>query len=297
MMPHRMRLLDGHATRLAASLAVWFVSTIGISATHRGSTGTYAPPSSLLRIVHVSENPIALAVDTRTGRVFVVGNSGGVNVLDATTGSIVRTVAVGRSAQAVAVDEATGRAFVTNQARAFTLDAHTGAIARALSLGGGVAPGLAVEGRHGEIFIATRGAPASNPVVPPHRGVISVLDATTGRLRRTVPVEADLLAVDGVARRIVVPYACARSDASTEDACADTFDATTGRRLKTVDLGGEQGYAQGITAVAVDARAGSAVVLYGDGRGNGNVGVVATRTGTLRGPGARTGGALWDHRG
>src|SRR5579875_1556085 len=111
----------------------------------------------LLRAVRVGRNPVALAVDERAGRVFVVGAAGSVTVLDATTGAVVRTVAVGRRAQSVAVDEATERAFVTDPGRVFTLDARTGAVLRASPLGGGIQAGPVIDDAHGEVFVATRG--------------------------------------------------------------------------------------------------------------------------------------------
>ena len=90
--------------------------------------------------------------------------------------------------------------------------------------------------------------------------------------------------MDSSAGRLILPYAgCGNTDAATADACADTLDAATGRRLKTVDFGGEEGFTQQVTAVAVDTRAGRAFVLYGDGRGDSAVGVLDTRTGIGQG--------------
>jgi YVTN family beta-propeller protein len=55
-----------------------------------------------------------LAVDTRTGRVFVVNTGDGtVSVLDARSGAFLRTVTIGPNPSAMAVDERTGRVFVT----------------------------------------------------------------------------------------------------------------------------------------------------------------------------------------
>ncbi len=278
---HRMCLITGRAG-FAASLTVWLVATPSGAGAYNGPERLPPLSAPVLRTVGVGRDPVALAVDERAGRVFVVGAAGSVTTLDATTGSVIRTVAVGRGAQTVAVDEATGRAFATDPGRVFMLDAHTGAVLRAISVGGGgPTGGLAVDARHGEVFVAVRGVDHGPAGSGP--GSIAVLDATTGQTRRTIHADADLLAVDGVAQRLIVPYQCG-GDASTADACADTLDAATGRRLKTVDFGGEEGFTQGVTAVAVDARAGRAFVLYGDGRGVSDVGVVATRTGVRRTP-------------
>ncbi len=276
---HRMCLITGRAG-FTVSLIVWLVAA--------GGPGAYQGPERLpllstpvLRTVGVGRDPVALAVDARTGRVFVLGAAGSVTTLDATTGAPLRSVAVGRGAQAVAVDEATGRAFVTDPGRVFVLDARSGAVLRARSVGGGgPTGGLAVDARHGEVFVAVRGVDHGPAGSGP--GSIAVLDAATGQTRRTIYAYGDLLAVDGVAHRIILPQQCG-GDASTADACADTLDAATGRRLKTVDFGGEEGFTQQTTAVAVDTRAGRAFVLYGDGRGDANVGALDTRTGAGQG--------------
>ncbi len=292
-MTSRKRSAPSYTARFAASLAVWLVPVIGVPSIQKRLIRLLIPPALVLRTVGVGRDPVALAVDERAGRVFVVGAAGSVTTLDAVSGAVVRTIAVGRGAQAAAVDEATGRAFVTDPGRVFMLDARTGAVLRAFPLNGGIQSqsSPAVDETHGEVFVATHGAPGSNPVGPAHPANISVLDATTGQLRRTILVGANLLAVDGTARRIILPYSCGDTP-GVADLCVDTLDATTGRRIKMADLSSQQGYAQQPSAVAVDARAGSAVVLYGDGRGDANIGVVATRTGTRRTPVVGAGGSF-----
>ncbi len=257
--------------------------TIVMPSSPRNSQGAGAAASPLLRSVPVGRDPVALAVDARTGRVFVVGAAGSVTTLDAATGRFLRSVAVGRGAQAVAVDEATGRVFVTDPGRAFMLDARSGAILRALSLGGGPTGGLAVDVRHGEVFVPANGAP--RPVEQGGGfgpGGFAVLDAATGRLRRRLRQYGDPFALDGAARRLILPYSCGDTP-GVADLCVDTLDAVTGRRIKTADLSSQNGYPQGPSAVAVDARAGRAFVLYGDGCGDVNIGTLATRTGVGQG--------------
>ncbi len=273
--------IAGHAATIMIPLTIWLVVAPRPSSSYnrpQRPPGLLAP---VLRSVPVGRGPVALAVDQRTGRVFVVGAAGSVTTLDATTGAPLRSVAVGRGAQAVAVDEATGRAFVTDPGRVFVLDARTGAVLRARSVGGGgPTGGLAVDARHGEVFVAVRGVDHGPAGSGP--GSIAVLDAATGQTRRTIHAYADLLAVDDVARRIILPQQCG-GDASAADACADTRDAVTGRRLKTVDFGSEEGFTQQPTAVAVDTRAARAFVLFGDGRGVSDVGALVTRTGVGQG--------------
>lgn len=245
--------------------------------------------SPVIATVRVGQDPIALVVDERSRRVFVLDRPGAVSVLDAMTGRLLCTVPLGHDLQAVALDAATGRVFVTDQTRVFTLDARSGAVLRALALGGGPARGLTLDARHAEAFVAVRGANHGIAGSGPRH--IAVLDARTGRLRRSSTAQADLLAVDGNAGRLIVPLQCG-GDALTADACLDTRDEATGRLVKTTDLGGEEGMAQQLTAVAVDAHAGSAIVLYGDGRGTSNIAVLATRTGTRRAPTFGAGGTL-----
>jgi DNA-binding beta-propeller fold protein YncE len=84
------------------------------------------------------DEPTALAVDERLGRVFVacldhdnvhglgVG-AGAVSVLDATSGALLTTVAVGRGPAAVAVDDSTQRVFVlNNEGTVSVFDARVG---------------------------------------------------------------------------------------------------------------------------------------------------------------------------
>ena len=78
----------------------------------------------ILRTVPVGLAPLALAVDTRSRRVFVVNRGsydvikfytirdGSLSVLDALTGTVLRTVPLPGNAGPAVVDEHTGRAFV-----------------------------------------------------------------------------------------------------------------------------------------------------------------------------------------
>lgn len=268
---------------LTASLAVWLVVACGGSGIYERPTELLNSPAPVLRTVGVGREPVAIAVEAQAGRAFVLSRAGEVTVLDAATGAVVRTIAVGRGGQAVAVDAATGRAFVTDPGRVFMLDARTGAVLRAFPVGGGGPTGaLAVDARHGEVFVAATGV---------GRRGIAVLDAATGRLKRSIRQFGDPFAVDGASRRLVLPYACGDTT-GVADMCVDTIDAATGRRLTTVDLSSQQGYPQQPSAMATDARVGSAIVLYGDARGDAYIGVVATRTGTRRAPVAAAGGSF-----
>lgn len=88
-----------------------------------------------VRTVAVGTHPAAIAVDSRSGRVFVTmlgamdraGNltgNGSVSVLDSTSGMVLRTLPVGVEPALVAVDERAGRAFVVNMAGTRAFDAR-----------------------------------------------------------------------------------------------------------------------------------------------------------------------------
>ncbi len=131
--------------------------------------------------------PTSIAVDTATGRAFVLVQvrpapfawalgSGYVFVLDTRTGALIRTVPLSYTPVQVTVDRATGRVFVTDSGPTrfvqkavgsgwmgmflpagmgflHVLDARTGASLSTVALG--IAPGaIAVDERHGRVFVS-----------------------------------------------------------------------------------------------------------------------------------------------
>jgi YVTN family beta-propeller protein len=103
---------------------------------------------AVLGTTPVGRAPQVLAVDTRTGHVFVVNTGDGtVSVLDARSGALLRTVAIGPNPRAMAIDERTGRVFValagpTSPGSVFmsassvrVLDARSGSILRTVTIG------------------------------------------------------------------------------------------------------------------------------------------------------------------
>jgi DNA-binding beta-propeller fold protein YncE len=90
----------------------------------------------------------AAAVDEKTRRVFVAGDTGTnsftglVRVLDARSGAILRSMTIKGRPYAAAVDERTGHAFITNLGDAtvdgtvLMLNARTGAVLRTITVGG-----------------------------------------------------------------------------------------------------------------------------------------------------------------
>ncbi len=153
-------------------------------------------------------------------------------VLDTRTGALVRMLTWSGGPGDVAVDERAGRVFVTDTgpARLFqksvagggsmgmflpvgpgslrTLDARTGAPLRTTRLG--IAPGaIAVDERRGRVYVANAGShdgygsmgstPIDIPAPTSGPGGVSVADAATGRLLRTVALgtQPASIALDG----------------------------------------------------------------------------------------------------
>jgi len=216
--------------------------------------------SPLLRTIQVSPDPFGLAVNERTGRVFVASNGtrgrgggtgqGRLSVLDATTGRIVRTIPLGNvnyrvqpeintlATTAMAVDERTNRVFVVanigqtdpnatpfspppKPGRVDVLDGATGRVVRTVTVG--VSPqGLAVDTPTRHVFVSNRGFGAASSSQP---GTVSVLDATTGA-RVRFPFPGGCSAVDARAGRLVV----STEDTQTHEAnLLRVLDASTGR--------------------------------------------------------------------
>lgn len=198
-----------------------------------------AATGSVLGRVAVGAAPDALAVDERSGRVFVANlgpldldsgiptRAGSVSALDARSGAVLRTVTVGVFPTRLAIDERSGRVFAlnlglrtglryTSTPRHSSVSVLDGTTGRSLAtVGIGDASGsIRVAAEHGHVLIAVAG------------GLI-MLDATSGtRLPGHVHVDGlnhvtveDLLVIDDRRRPIVVIIADALpSSASRNDA-------------------------------------------------------------------------------
>jgi len=138
----------------------------------------------LMRTTKVGQGPGLLAIDEPHGRVVVANvldNS--VSLLDARNGALVRTVFGGLGPRGLAVDGRTGRAFVAaGDGMVRVLDTGNGVLIGAISAGAtdamdGLSQDIAVDERSGRVF-----------VVSPRRNTVSVLDAGSGAVLRTVRV-------------------------------------------------------------------------------------------------------------
>jgi YVTN family beta-propeller protein len=188
----------------------------------------------VLRIVGVGKAPMAVAVDVRANRAFVV-NSGdnSVSLLDARSGSVLRTVPLrngaveksgDRSTTAVD-DERTSRIFVVNQrtppanSSVSVLDARSGIVLRTTRVGL-FATAAAVDGRTQRVFVTNQDS-----------NTVSVLDAPSGAMLRTIPVGMGPgdVAVDERAGRVFV--------ANGYDGTVSVLDAGMGTLRRTISTG------------------------------------------------------------
>src|SRR5919201_2994755 len=125
--------------------------------------------NSGVQTVYLGKNPVAVAVDGRIERAFVVvqggydlhGNptgNGRVRVVDTRHGRVLRAVGVGLYPSAVAVDERTGRVFMANDGErsVSVLDAHSGTVLRTVRVGFGPLA-LATHDRDGRVLVANEG--------------------------------------------------------------------------------------------------------------------------------------------
>src|SRR5205823_1131938 len=100
-----------------------------------------ANTAPVVRTISVRGEPVALALDARTGHAFIVTSTNSVLVLDTRGGAVERTIALDASfappAQGlVTVDLRTGRVFVASQMGWVSmLDAHTGRVLRTIMVG------------------------------------------------------------------------------------------------------------------------------------------------------------------
>jgi len=268
--------------------------------------------------IHVNGNPSAMAVNERTGRVFVYSDGDGfpgytklASTLDGTSGRLLRAVVVAhdphgqhmpsQGAGHIVVDEQSGHVFVSSAYAdsVSMLDATSGRLLRTV---GGTRPGpMAVDTHTRRVFVlngGNNGGGTSNgavtildsatgrvvgntpvgrlalPVTPVvdtrtgrvfvandggGTGSVSVLDARSGALLRTVTVGPHpfVMAVDGRSSRVFVTSLGAMDAAGhlTGRGSVSVLDARNGALLRTLPVGVEP------AVVAVDERAGRAFVV------------------------------------
>jgi DNA-binding beta-propeller fold protein YncE len=210
---------------------------------------------------------VAMAMDARTGRAFVVeGSSTGLCVLDARTGHLLRTVLAGLHPGIPVVDDQTGRAFVPTDAGISVLDTRSGAVLHTVALGQAQLAGPPLlDARRGRVFVVvtkvmrsrtwTRSlALGSGPApVGPRPGSVIVLDAHSGAVVRTVALGDDSVpvVVDERAGRVVVLTRYWPGTSSS----VSILDARTGALLHTRPV------SVTVQGWAVDERTGRLLVI------------------------------------
>lgn len=151
------------------------------------------------RQIPLASMPRALAVDEGLHHAFLADPGGGVVLmLDTRTGGVLHRVAVGAYPQAVAVDAPARRAFVLSVDRAGSgrvgvLDAGSGRLLRATAVGRNPTA-IVVDVRHNRVVVTNAGA-VDGRFMPVGDGSMSILDATTGGVIRTIPVHGGPVAV------------------------------------------------------------------------------------------------------
>jgi YVTN family beta-propeller protein len=221
---------------------------------------------AVLATTDVGLAPTALAVDETAGRVFVLTagttltSHDSVSVLDAGSGRLLRTVDVGVGAGVAAVADGRGHIFVTDEAdnTVSMLDAQQGRLLRTVPVGPAPA-GIAVDAQAGHVLIVNQGTFQPAPAFYPHEhGTVTVLDARSGTVLRTVTVGygPGALALDARLGRAFV--------ANRYDGTVSVLDVATGAVLRTVPVAPQP------VVVAVNARTGR-VFIASDNAGTGLV--------------------------
>lgn len=125
------------------------------------------------------------AVDERTGHLFV-GGLGVVTMFDARSGATLRTIPLRAGANQMAVDERSGEVFVAEDHEVDVLDGRTGLVRRRFTMAEAISA-VGIDARRGRLFVAHPGL-LDNQGNPIGRGSVSVLDARSGAVLRTIGV-------------------------------------------------------------------------------------------------------------
>ncbi len=235
-----------------------------------------------LGTVEVGVHPLGLALDERTGRVFVTIGGGGVSMLDSATGRLLRTVPGLKGDGALAVDGRAGRVVVADGNAVGLLDAGTGALVRIVPLPAYLAPlptracAVSVDSRAGLAVVA--GA-ALDPTTLQVDSITTLLDTRTGRARRSLFLDYSMLepqacslegnmpavGIDGARGRAVVVDCLDATFEGLGPCRANLLDTRRGRVVthNPARIGTELAATSesvGAGAVTVDARRGLAFV-------------------------------------
>ncbi len=252
-----------------------FVASAGTNDNKATVSMLDARTGHLLHVASVGTPPYGLAVDDRAGVVYVATERG-VALLDARTGRLRGMIVPALSVSAVALDARSGHLFV----------AAVGVDRRGLPLGGGAGTVAMIDTRTARVLGVVRVGQEPYPlVIDARRGrvvvashidrTVSVLDARTGRVARTVALGGpamtpDALAVDDATGQAIVVSSGLGS--GSENGHVTVLDPGMGRVVSTTSVGGHP------WAVAVDERHGRAYLP-----GTTSTSIVATQSGAVAG--------------
>lgn len=205
-----------------------------------------------------------LTEDTAREHAFVA-NGKSIEMIDARTGRVLNSALVGSDPGPAVVDAATKRAFVavrtTGQIAVF--DTHSGALLRTIFVGPNPSY-VVVDARSARVFVANFG-PADFTGEPRGNGSVSILDARTGNVLKTISLDLypGALAVDARLGRVYVTTAgpIGRDGSPTSRGHVYALDARTGHVLRIMRVGVAPFH------MAVDERTGDLFVVNAMGYG------------------------------
>ncbi len=220
--------------------------------------------------------PTEMEVDEHAGRIYLIGQGHGttLDVLDARTGRSLRSFPLGGQADnpqigpSLALDRRRERAFVlANEGAVVTLDDRSGRVVRTTQTEG--TNGIVADEPAGLVFARSEGTGLDD-------GTISVFDARSGALRRTIGTKLLPLggpAVDARTGRAFI-FLYRRTERTNRDQDSVSYgddmvgvlDQRSGALVRTVDLGPprqEGGDTQTGPQVAVDSALHRVLVLDG----------------------------------
>ena len=175
---------------------------------------------ALLRTIKVGAAPCALTFDPSSGHAIVTNlDSNTVSFIDLGTGAVLHTATVGQAPGAVTFDVGTGHTFVANfgDGTVSVLDTPTARIVNTVPVGMGPTA-IAVDSRRGQVVVTAISGSAGSAQFPVDSGSVHILDARSGTVLRTIPVDDDpnAIAMDERGGRAYVVSALVRLPPATK---------------------------------------------------------------------------------
>jgi|GEM_PF-1950610 len=217
--------------------------------------------------------PVALAVNSSTGRIYVANaGSDNVSVVDGASSTVIATIPVGPTPRGVAIDASANRVYVANSGsnEVTVIDGEGNAVVATLSVG--KEPwDLAADPNTGRVFVSNRGSGTVSVIDGRHNLVIGTV--SVGNLPTGVAVNPDmgrvyvassgsghLAVIDGVSNLLIATLPL------TSGASAEAWDVA-------VDGSSNRVYVAPSAAEASDADAGTILVI--DATNNSLIGSIA----------------------